>query len=129
MVDEIAARVGAHQEDVLEALEASGAYRATSLQAPWGVDPDGGETLGDALGIEERGFAAAEDRATIARLMRGITPRERKVLWLRFAGDLTQAEIGEQVGVSQMQVSRIIRQAIARLRAYASVQEEDAIAA
>jgi RNA polymerase sigma-B factor len=129
VVREIAARVGAHEEDVLEALEASGAYRATSLQTPWGVDPDGGETLGDALGTEERGFAAAEDRATVARLMRGITPRERKVLWLRFASDLTQAEIGEQVGVSQMQVSRIIRQAISRLRAYASVQEEEAVAA
>jgi RNA polymerase sigma-B factor len=129
VVREIAARVGAHEEDVLEALEASGAYRATSLQTPWGVDPDGGETLGDALGTEERGFAAAEDRATVARLMRGITPRERKVLWLRFASDLTQAEIGEQVGVSQMQVSRIIRQAISRLRVYASVQEEDAVAA
>ena len=83
---------------MLEALEASGAYRATSLQTPWGADADGGETLADALGIEERGFAAAEDRATIARLMRVITPREREVLRLRFAEDLTQAEIGEQVG-------------------------------
>jgi RNA polymerase sigma-B factor len=128
-VHEIAARVGAREEDVLEALEASGAYRATSLQTPWGADADGGETLGDALGTEERGFAAAEDRATIARLMRGITPRERQVLWLRFACDLTQAEIGEQVGVSQMQVSRIIRRGIARLRAYASVQEDERIAA
>ena len=70
VVHEIAARVGAHEEDVLEALEASGAYRATSLQTPWGTDPDGGETLADVLGTEERGFAAAEDRATIARLMR-----------------------------------------------------------
>ena len=94
-----------------------------------GADADGGETLGDALGIEERGFAAAEDRATIAGLMRGVTPRERQVLWLRFACDLTQAEIGEQVGVSQMQVSRIIRQGIARLRAYASVHDDESIAA
>jgi RNA polymerase sigma-B factor len=124
-VDEIAARVGAGEEDVLEALEASGAYRATSLQAPWGADS--GETLGDVLGTEERGFADAEDRATVARLMRGITPRERRVLWLRFAGDLTQAEIGEQVGISQMQVSRIIRQAVSRLRAYASVHDEEGV--
>ena len=129
VVHEIAAKIGAHEEDVLEALEASGAYKATSLQTPWGTDPDGGETLADALGMEERGFAAAEDRATIARLMRGITPRERQVLWLRFAGDLTQAEIGEQVGVSQMQVSRIIRQAVSRLRAYASVHDDEGIAA
>ena len=65
-VEEIGAKVGADAEEaVLEALEASGAYRATSLQTPWGADEDGGETLGDAIGIEERGFALAEDRATI----------------------------------------------------------------
>jgi RNA polymerase sigma-B factor len=59
--------------------------------------------------------------------MRGITPREREVLWLRFAGELTQAEIGEQVGVSQMQVSRIIRQAVSRLRAYAAIHEDERV--
>jgi RNA polymerase sigma-B factor len=127
-IDEIVAKVGLQEEDVLEALDASGAYKATSLQVPWGADDDSGDTLGDAIGIEERGFAAAEDRATINRLMRGITPREREVLWLRFAGELTQAEIGEQVGVSQMQVSRIIRQAVSRLRAYAAVHEEGVFA-
>ncbi len=61
--------------------------------------------------------------------MRVITPREREVLRLRFAEDLTQAEIGERVGVSQMQVSRIIRQSVARLRAYAAVAEEAEVAA
>jgi len=61
--------------------------------------------------------------------MRVITPREREVLRLRFAEDLTQAEIGERVGVSQMQVSRIIRQSVARLRAYATVGEEEDVAA
>ena len=123
-IDEIVAKVGIDQEDVLEALDASGAYRAISLQVPWGTDDDSGDTLGDVIGIEEHGFAAAEDRATIDRLMRAITPREREVLRLRFAADLTQAEIGAQVGVSQMQVSRIIRQSISRLRAYAAVHEE-----
>jgi RNA polymerase sigma-B factor len=127
-VDEIVAKVGAEEQDVLEALEASGAYRATSLQTPWGTGEDSDGTLGDAIGIEEGGFAAAEDRATINRLMRVITPREREVLWLRFAEDLTQAEIGERVGVSQMQVSRIIRQSVSRLRAYASVHEQGVFA-
>ena len=93
-VAEIGARVGADEEDVLEALEAAGAYRATSLQTPWGADEDSGDTLGDMIGNEERGFAAAEDRATIAHVMRVITPREREVLRLRFAEDLMQAEIG-----------------------------------
>jgi len=122
-VEEIAAKVGADEEEVLEALEASGAYRATSREAPRGTeDDDGGDTLGDTLGTEERGFALAEDRVTIAHLMRSVTPREREVLRLRFAEDLTQAEIGERIGVSQMQVSRIIRQALGRLRSYASAR-------
>jgi RNA polymerase sigma-B factor len=56
--------------------------------------------------------------------MRSITPREREVLRLRFEEDLTQAEIGEQIGVSQMQVSRIIRQALGRLRSYAAPPRE-----
>ena len=69
-VEEIGAKVGADEEDVLEALEASGAYRATSLDAPRGADDDNRETLGDAMGTEEQGFARAEDRATIADLTR-----------------------------------------------------------
>ena len=108
---------------MLEALEASGAYKATSLEAPRGSEDESGDTLGDTLGTEEHGFALAEDRATIEHLMRSITPREREVLRLRFAEDLTQAEIGERIGVSQMQVSRIIRQSVARLRAYATARQ------
>jgi RNA polymerase sigma-B factor len=119
-VEEIARKVGADQEAVLEALEASGAYKATSLEAPRGNDDDAGETLGATMGASEPGFELAEDRATLEHLMRSITPREREVLRLRFEHDLTQAEIGERIGVSQMQVSRIIRQSIARLRCYAS---------
>jgi RNA polymerase sigma-B factor len=119
-VAEIARKVGADQEAVLEALEASGAYKATSLEAPRGNEDDAGETLGATMGASEQGFELAEDRATLELLMRSITPREREVLRLRFEEDLTQAEIGERIGVSQMQVSRIIRQSIARLRAYAS---------
>ena len=108
---------------MLEALEASGAYRATSLQTPWGADADSSDTLGDVIGHEEHGFALAEDRATLEHVMRVITPREREVLRLRFAEDLTQAEIGERIGISQMQVSRIIRQALGRLRAYATADD------
>jgi RNA polymerase sigma-B factor len=122
-VEEISAKVGADEEDVLEALEASGAYKATSLESPRGSEDEAGETLGDTLGTEEHGFELAEDRATIEHLMRSITPREREVLRLRFIEDLTQAEIGERIGVSQMQVSRIIRQSVARLRAYATARQ------
>jgi RNA polymerase sigma-B factor len=115
-VEEISAKVGVDEEDVLEALEASGAYKATSLESPRGSEDEAGDTLGDTLGTEEHGFALAEDRATIEHLMRSITPREREVLHLRFAEDLTQAEIGERIGVSQMQVSRILRAALKSAR-------------
>ena len=76
-------------------------------------------------GTEEHGFARAEERATLAQLLRAVTPREREVLRLRFEEDLTQAEIGDRIGVSQMQVSRIIRQSLARLRTVARAGAEE----
>ena len=100
----------------MEAREAAGAYRAVSLDRPRDDDDESGEGIGVAFGVEDRGFGEAEDAATVERLMRVLSEREREVLRLRFAEDLTQAEIGERVGVSQMHVSRIIRQAIGRLR-------------
>jgi RNA polymerase sigma factor, sigma-70 family/RNA polymerase sigma-70 factor, sigma-B/F/G subfamily len=118
-VAEIGAAVEAGEEQVLEALEAAAAYRATSIDAPRGSEDDGSDTLGDQMGRDEKGFGLAEDRATLHRLLGTITAREREVLRLRFEEDLTQAEIGERIGVSQMQVSRIIRQSLGRLRAAA----------
>jgi RNA polymerase sigma-B factor len=76
------------------------------------------------VGAPHDGFATAEQRATIERLLRSLSGRERAVLRLYFDEDLTQAEIGRRVGVSQMQVSRIIRQAIGRLREFAAIYEE-----
>src|SRR4051812_12116521 len=124
-VAEIARAVESSPEEVLEALEASGAYRATSLESPRGSDDEAGDTLGDTVGTDEQGFARAEDRATLAQLLRAVTPREREVLRLRFEEDLTQAEIGDRIGVSQMQVSRIIRQSLTRLRTVARAGVED----
>jgi RNA polymerase sigma-B factor len=121
-VGELAQRLDTTEEAVLEALEAASAYRATSFDAPRGAESEPGETLADAVGDVEEGFARAEERATLDRLMLAITPREREVLRLRFEEDLTQAEIGERIGVSQMQVSRLIRQAIARLRLAAQTE-------
>jgi RNA polymerase sigma-B factor len=121
-VVELAAKLEITEEQVLEAMEASGAYRATSLSAPRGEDQ--GDTLADTVGCEEHGYHLAESRATLDRLMQTITPREREVLRLRFEEDLTQAEIGERIGVSQMQVSRLIRQSVARLRAAARADQE-----
>jgi RNA polymerase sigma-B factor len=115
-VAEIAHAVAATQEQVLDALQASGAYRATSLQTPRGTEDEAGDTLGDTLASTEQGFGLAEARATLAQLLRAITPREREVLRLRFEENLTQRQIGQRIGVSQMQTSRIIRHSIARLR-------------
>jgi RNA polymerase sigma-B factor len=118
-VTELAEKLEVTEEQVLEAMEASGAYRATSLSSPRGGEDQAGDTLADTLGNEEHGYNLAENRATLDRLLQTITPREREVLRLRFEEDLTQAEIGERIGVSQMQVSRLIRQSVARLRAAA----------
>jgi RNA polymerase sigma-B factor len=116
-VTEISQRLSVAEEDILEAMQAGGAYRATSLETPRGDEE--GDTLADSLGTDEDGFAQAEHRATLDRLLSAVGPREREVLRLRFQEDLTQAEIGERIGVSQMQVSRLIRQAVARLRVMA----------
>jgi RNA polymerase sigma-B factor len=126
-VDEVAASIDAHSEDILEAMQASSAYRATSLETPRaGGDDDPGDTLGDTVGITDDGFLRAEQRAVLHALLRSLTPREREVVRLRFEEDLTQAAIGERIGVSQMQVSRVLRQALSRLRALARVEAERA---
>ena len=98
--------------------EASLRVPVTNVPRPGRADADTpGESLADALGEEEDGFERAEQRATLAPLLAHVSSRERLVLTLRFGEDLTQAEIGERIGVSQMQVSRLIRQALIRLRA------------
>ena len=119
---EIAERADASVEQVLEAREAAGAYRAVSLDRPRGDDEEG-EDYAETVGGEDPGFGLAEDSATLERLLGTLSEREREVLRLRFAEDLTQSEIGERVGVSQMHVSRLIRQSISRLRAAAQVDD------
>ena len=120
---EIAERTGTTLEQVLEAREAAGAYRAVSLDRPRSDDDEVGDSYADAFGAEDPGFGLAEDAATVDRLMRVLSEREREVLRLRFEEDMTQSEIGERVGVSQMHVSRLIRQSIARLRDEADTAE------
>jgi RNA polymerase sigma-B factor len=122
---EIGEHIGASTEQVLEAREAAGAYRAVSLDRPRD-DDDEGDGMADTMGVEDPGFGLAEDAATVERLMAVLTDREREVLRLRFAEDLTQSEIGARVGVSQMHVSRLIRQAVARLRDAAEEPQDDA---
>ena len=96
--------------------EASAAHHAVSLDRPCADDEEDGGSYVDAVGADDPGFGLAEDAATIERLVRVLSGREREVLRLRFEEDLTQSEIGARIGVSQMHVSRLIRQSIARLR-------------
>jgi RNA polymerase sigma-B factor len=119
-VAEIAEQIGTTAEQVLEAREASAAYRAVSLDRPRDDDDESEGGLADHVGRDDPGFGLAEDSATVERLMRVLSEREREVLRLRFAEDLTQSEIGARVGVSQMHVSRLIRHALAELRDAAS---------
>jgi RNA polymerase sigma-B factor len=120
-VEEVAGAMSIETEDVLEAMQAAGAYRATSLDTPRpGGDEDPGASLGDTVGLVEEGYDRAEQRAMLSALVRSLSTREREVLRLRFEHDLTQAQIGEIVGVSQMQVSRVLRHAIAKLRLLAA---------
>jgi RNA polymerase sigma-B factor len=120
---EIAEHIGITTEQVLEAREAAGAYRAVSLDRPRNEEDEEGELV-DAFGTEDHGYAVAEDAATVESLMTVLSDREREVLRLRFGEDLTQSEIGARVGVSQMHVSRLIRQAVARLRAAADDERD-----
>ena len=113
---ELAERTGTTLEQVLEAREASAAYRAVSLDRPRSEDDEEGDSFADAFGVVDPGFGLAEDAHQPLDGRRVLSDREREVLRLRFEEDLTQSEIGQRVGVSQMHVSRLIRQSIARLR-------------
>ena len=123
---ELADATGLSLEAVLEALDVAGAHRTLSLDAPTGREDEGGAALVDLLGDDDAGLARATDRTLLQSLMRTVTPREREILRLRFAEDLTQSQIGERIGVSQMQVSRILRAALARMRAAAQAQDPPA---
>ena len=119
-VDEIARHIGVTPERVLEGREAAGAHRALSFDRPADDGDDEGGGVSMTLGADDPGYSNAEDAATVTHLLRGLDLREREMLRLRFVEDLTQTEIGERVGLSQMHVSRLIRQALAQLGASGS---------
>lgn len=113
---DIAIHLGWSREDVVEALEAASAFEPDSLDAPVSLEGDAGAAVGDLVGTRDKGFDGAERRATLAIAMRSLDARDRAILRLRFAEDLTQTEIAEAVGISQMHVSRLIRRALGTLR-------------
>jgi RNA polymerase sigma-B factor len=112
-VDQIAARLELTEEEVAEALHADEVRRTLSLDAPKGRADQDPAPLVETVGREERGYDAVEAR--LAASEASLDERERTVLWLRFEEDLNQYEIGQRLGVSQMQVSRIMRKALRKL--------------
>jgi RNA polymerase sigma-B factor len=115
-VSEIAEYLELSIEDVLEALQAAQAYDALSLDAPRPSREGDSETYGESLGEEDDRFELVDADVTVAEALRQLPARERRVLQLRFVEDLTQTEIAKRVGVSQMQVSRLLRRALDQLR-------------
>ena len=111
-------------EDVLDALETSAAHHATSLDAPRDDGDDESGTLVDVLGSDDGRYELVDQTVTVAEAARQLSVRERKVLGLRFIEDMTQTQIAQEIGVSQMQVSRILRRALGRLREMTEPQRE-----
>jgi RNA polymerase sigma-B factor len=115
-VDEIALYLELSQEDVLDGLQVAEAYDAVSLDAPIGGEEDDASSRLDVLGCEDGQLDLVDAQATVFAAARHLPRREREILYLRFGEDLTQSEIASRLGVSQMQVSRLLRRSLDRLR-------------
>jgi len=128
-IADIAERLGVSDEEVLEAMHASQGHHAVSLDAAStladGEDP---APLGERIGEADLGFDTVEYGAAIEPALAEISERDRRVLHLRFVEDMTQSEIADQVGVSQMHVSRILRSTIEHLRSAVQADEGDGAA-
>src|SRR5215213_7751622 len=111
-ISELAKAAGAEEEEVLEALESGRAYSSLSLSS--GAGGDG-----------EHQYEVSEDRAVLAPGFRALDERERKILQLRFFEGLTQSQIAQQVGISQMHVSRLIRRSLEKIREEIAVEETE----
>jgi RNA polymerase sigma-B factor len=120
---DIAEQTGLSLEDVVEALDAGRSYSPAALDAPQPGD-DEGRVLGDTLGGFDEHYDYVEIGASIEPAFRDLPERERRILHLRFFEDLTQSEIADRIGVSQMHVSRLLRRALDRLHARVAEQGE-----
>jgi RNA polymerase sigma-B factor len=114
-VAELATELGVDEDAVLEAMEVGGAYRSASLDAR---PNDSGDalTLEARLGTLDSGFDLAEHRVLLERLLEELPDRERTIVRLRFFEDMTQTEIAQEVGISQMHVSRLLSRTLLQLR-------------
>ena len=114
-IPELAKAAGVEEESVLEALESGRAYTSLSLSTGGGDGDDDLDPM-ESIGSEEHEFEVSEDRAVLAPGFRVLDARERKILQLRFFDGLTQSQIAQQVGISQMHVSRLIRRSLEKIR-------------
>jgi RNA polymerase sigma-B factor len=116
-VQELAEYLELGQDEVIDALQAIQAYESLSLDAPRPGATDEATSYGDAMGHEDERYELVELDATVSAVLGRIPQRERQILRMRFVDDLTQTEIAERVGISQMQVSRLLRRSLDQLRA------------
>jgi RNA polymerase sigma-B factor len=109
---ELADQIGVSEDDVLEALEARTCYRPTSIDS---AETDS-SSVASRLGANDRDLVSADDRTTVASLLDHLSPREQRVVYLRYFEDRTQSEIAEEIGVSQMHVSRLLARSLDTMR-------------
>jgi len=114
---DIAKATGFSLEEVVEALDAGGAYSPAALDAPFRTEGETDRTVGDTVGGDDDGFELVELRESVVPALRELPERERQILKFRFFDDLTQSEIADRVGISQMHVSRLLRRSLAKLNA------------
>jgi RNA polymerase sigma-B factor len=115
-VAELAGCLGVSEEDVVDGLAVGNAYTASSLDSPPPEDDGGEGTLADRLGYEDSALEGVEYRESLKPLLAQLPPRERQIIMLRFFANMTQSQIGEEVGISQMHVSRLLTRTLAQLR-------------
>ncbi len=126
-IGELAKAAGVEEEEVLEALESGRAYSSLSLSSGVAHDDDDDLDPLESIGTEEHAYEVSEDRAVLAPGFRVLDERERKILHLRFFKGLTQSQIAQQVGISQMHVSRLIRRSLEKIRAEIAEEEGAAV--
>jgi len=124
-IAELAKAANVEEEEVLEALESGRAYSSLSLSTGGGGDDDADLDPLESIGTEEHAYEVSEDRAVLAPGFRVLDDRERKILHLRFFKGLTQSQIAQQVGISQMHVSRLIRRSLEKIRDEIAAEEDD----
>ncbi len=115
-IPELAKAAGVEEEEVLEALESGRAYTSLSLSVGGGGGDDDDLDPLESIGTEEHQYEVSEDRAVLAPGFKALDERERTILQLRFFEGLTQSQIAQQIGISQMHVSRLIRRSLEKIR-------------